>query len=391
MVGGGISGAAAAYRLARDGVGVTLVDAGHQGQATAAGAGIISHAGMRGLPYHWTRLFRESTRYYGTLVSRLAEDGEEHLGYAVVGEIIVAPGGDAPTRLAGIAARLSEENERWPDAPVGEIEILAPAEARRLFPPLAEGLGAVHTSKVARVDGRLLRDALRRAARRRGARLVAGTARLESSGDAAVPVVEIDGQRIEAAAVIVAAGAWTPELLAPLGAAPPVAPQRGQIIHLTLPSTGTASFPVVSGHGSDYVVCFPPTRVVVGATREDGSGFDYRVTAGGANEVLNRALGIAPGLAAATLHEIRVGFRPASADGMPILGALPGHDGLYLATGFGPSGLTLAPYSADLVAAVVSGGATPTPGQTATDLLTPFSASRFPAGEDSPNAPSATG
>ena len=103
------------------------------------------------------------------------------------------------------------------------------------------------------------------------------------------------------------------------------------------------------------MVGFPPDRVVVGATRETGSGFDYRVTAGGVGELLVRALGVAPGLASATVAEMRVGFRPASPDGQPILGAVAGHKGLYLATGFGPSGLTLAPYSAALVAALASG------------------------------------
>lgn len=376
VVGGGISGASAAYRLAGDGVEVTLVDARHDGQATAAGAGIISHGALRSLPSHWIGLFRESTRYYRALVSRLAEDGEPDVGYAVVGEIIIAPGADGPARLSEMATRLAEENDQWPDRPVGEIGVLSPVEARQLFPPLAQGLGAVHTSKVARVDGRLLRDALHRAAARRGARLVTGAARLASRGADVAPAVEVAGERIEAGSVIIAAGAWTPELMAPLGVGVPVVPQRGQIVHLALPGADTASYPVVSGHGSDYVVAFPPDRVVLGATREDGSGFDYRVTAGGTHAILTRALGIAPGLAGGTLREIRVGFRPVSPDGMPILGAVPGYDRLYLATGFGPSGLTLGPYSADLVAAAAAGGPAPGGGD-ATELLAPFSSGRF--------------
>lgn len=380
VVGGGISGAAAAYRLSRDGVGVTLVDAAHEGQATAAGAGIISHAALRPLPDHWMRLFRESTRYYGSLVSHLAEDGEPDVGYAVVGEIIIAPGEDGPDRLVEIASTLSRENDRWPDLPVGEIDMLSPAEARRLFPPLADGLGAVHTSKVGRVDGRLLRDALHRAVTRRRGRVVTGTVRLEDRGGASAPAVHVAGERIEVDAVIVAAGAWTPELLVPLGVDLPVAPQRGQIVHVAVPAADTSSYPVVSGHGAGYMVAFPTGRVVLGATREDGAGFDYRVTAGGVGDILNRALEVAPGLGGATLQEIRVGFRPASSDGMPILGPVPGFTGLFVATGFGPSGLTLGPYSADLVAATATGARPSTPGDVAADVLAPFSPSRFGAG-----------
>ena len=110
-------------------------------------------------------------------------------------------------------------------------------------------------------------------------------ARLRASSSAS-PTVEAAGERLKAEAVIVAAGAWTPEVLAPLGATVAIEPQRGQIIHLALPGTTTEEFPVLSGYGSDYMVTFPPDRVVVGATRETGSGFDYRITAGGVNELL---------------------------------------------------------------------------------------------------------
>ncbi len=51
--------------------------------------------------------------------------------------------------------------------------------------------------------------------------------------------------------------------------------------------------------------------MVAGATRETGSGFDVRVTPGGLAEILANALSVAPGLAAGTLLETRVGLRPA--------------------------------------------------------------------------------
>ena len=175
----------------------------------------------------------------------------------------------------------------------------------------------MHVSGVARIDGRLLRDALQRTVVRLGGRVVTGPARLRSSSSAS-PTVELANERSKAEAVIVAAGAWTQEVVAPLGAAVAIEPQRGQILHLALPGTTTEEFPVLSGYGSDYMVTFPPDRVVVGATRETGSGFDYRITAGGVNELLSRALRVAPGLAGATLAEVRVGFRPATPDGRPI-------------------------------------------------------------------------
>ncbi len=133
----------------------------------------------------------------------------------------------------------------------------------------------------------------------------------------------------------------------------------------------TASWPVVSPlGGSHYLLAFPDARVVVGATRETGAGFDHRVTAAGQLEVLEQALAVAPGLRDATLLETRVGFRPATPDGRPVLGALPGHPHVVLATGFGPGGLTLAPFAGSLVADVVLGG-------TPQVDLTPYRPDRF--------------
>jgi D-amino-acid dehydrogenase len=72
-------------------------------------------------------------------------------------------------------------------------------------------------------------------------------------------------------------------------------------------------------------------------------------------EVLESAFSIADGLREATLEEIRIGFRPKSLDGLPILGKVPGQDNLYLATGHGPAGLSLGAHSGALVANLVLG------------------------------------
>jgi D-amino-acid dehydrogenase len=94
---------------------------------------------------------------------------------------------------------------------------------------------------------------------------------------------------------------------------------------------------------------------VVGATRETGSGFDYRVTAAGAAEVLNAGLAVAPGLRSWTLDEIRIGFRPLALDEVPKLGPVPGLDNLLIGNGLGPSGLTMGPYCGLLLAQAALG------------------------------------
>jgi D-amino-acid dehydrogenase len=238
------------------------------------------------------------------------------------------------------------------------VRRLDPAQARELFPALAPELSAVHVSGAGRVDGRQLRLALLGAAESRGARFVEGRAVLHVSGDRVNGVV-VGRDVIGADAVVIAAGAWGSDLVTPLGLHLDVSPQRGQITHLDLPGTDTTSWPVVLPVSSHYLLAFPGSRVVVGATRETDSGFDYRVTAAGQREVLDEALRVAPGLADATLLETRVGFRPASPDGEPLLGAVTGHPEVLVAGGFGHSGLTLAPFSGHVVAALALGEPAP--------------------------------
>jgi D-amino-acid dehydrogenase len=103
------------------------------------------------------------------------------------------------------------------------------------------------------------------------------------------------------------------------------------------------------------MLTFPESRVVVGATRESDAGFDYRVTAGGAYELLREALRLAPGLAAGTVLETRVGFRPVTPDGLPLFGRPSDVTGLVVATGLGPTGLTIGPYLGALAAGLAQG------------------------------------
>lgn len=119
-----------------------------------------------------------------------------------------------------------------------------------------------------------------------------------------------------------------------------------------------------------YLLPFADRRVVVGAARETGAGFEPRLTAAGVAAVLSDALRVAPGLRPATVRELRVGLRPATPDGDPILGSLLGCDGLWAATGMGPQGLTIAPYCGRLVADAILGRAPELD-------LSPYSAARL--------------
>lgn len=344
VVGAGIVGASSAYHLARQGVEVVIVDKSHQGQATAAGAGIVCPWLSSPKDENWYRLAKESARYYPTLISRLEKDGESDVGYGRVGALSVSSNSE---ELDRIEKRVRERALEAPE--VGEISRLTAKQAKDLFPPLDENLAAVHVPGAARVDGRLLRDALLRAAEKHGAVRRTGEARLETKDDQVVGV-NVDGEVISADTVVAAAGAWIADLLRPLDIGIPVEPQRGQIVHLKLRGQNTSQWPVILPESSHYMVAFDDSRVVVGATRETGSGFDYRVTAGGIEEVIREALSVAPGLSDGELYEVRIGFRPMGPDNLPLLGQISNIPRLIIANGLGASGLTMGPYVGHLAA-----------------------------------------
>jgi D-amino-acid dehydrogenase len=350
VVGSGIVGSACAWTAARLGAEVVLVDAELAGRATAAGAGIICPWSSRVDEPVWYALACTAAREYPALVASLAEAGAGEVSYRQVGALYLAADVEQASRdRDALQARRSAAPE------IGEVAVLSPAEAQALFPPLRTDVAAVHISGAARVDGRLMAAALASAARRSGAVVVAGAARLAVKAGR-VAGVHVDGQFVAGDAVVAATGAWTAEFVAPAGALVRVSPQRGQIAHISVAPARTAGWPVIlpaaSGH---YLLAFDDSRVVVGATRETGSGFDYRVTPGGLAEVLGEALSVAPGLRSGTYLETRVGFRPAGPDHLPLLGPVGGVDGLVVATGLGASGLTLGPLAGAVAARAALG------------------------------------
>lgn len=373
IIGGGVVGAGAAFHLAGEGVDVTLVDRSDSGHATAAGAGIIAPGtSLRPLPAFFP-LAADAVRYYPQMVERLAELDAGDTRYDVVGYLFVATSEDELVELAH-AHRVMDERYRNGMPNLGVTRRIGADEARELFPALADIAGAIHVPEAARVDGDYLRRALIKGAQRLGVRVAVGNARIVSATDTAVEVM-IDHERRTFDRVIVAAGAWTNAVLEPLGVSIPVAPQKGQIMHLGMGDTDTSRWPIVGGFGSQYILTFAPSRVVCGATRETGSGYDLRVTAGGLNAVTNEALRVAPGLADGTLLEMRVGLRPLSDDGLPFIDRVQGHESVVVSAGHGPSGLQLGPWSGLLAAELAMD-------QAPSSNIEPFALGRTPAPHD---------
>ena len=370
VVGGGLLGTATAYHLVSAGARTLLVDRADTGRATDAGAGIISPETNSRDPDIWFELAVASGEYYPAFIDRLRGDQGGDTGYARCGQLVVAVSDDevAPFERA---RRLVFERQRRRGRPSpDDLHEVSSAEARELFPALAPVQGAIYSRGGARVDGRLLNRAVLAAAESRGLTVRhGGVDRLVRERDAVTGVV-IGGETVSAGAVAIAGGAWSETFGKELGVSIPVAPQRGQIIHLGLHGTDTGRWPVISAFHHHYLVAWPDSRVVAGATRETGSGFAPHTTSAGVREVLSEALRVAPGLASAEIREIRVGLRPFAADALPVLGPVPGVRGIFLVTGHGPSGLTLGPFSAKAVAGQMLGKAPEMD-------LSPYSIARF--------------
>ena len=364
VLGGGIVGTSAAYAAVRRGARVALVDAGLPGRATDAGAGIVSPVALdrdEARP-EWTALVAECVQHYQALLADVDAAAPEGAGSATfrrVGEIVVAPDASYDEQLEEIAVRLgTPEGRAAHGVTVPPVDVSGP-RVHEWWPELRSDLHALHIADVGRVDGRRFSARLL-AATRRAAGLIGGGSLFEITGhgrldpDGPGPAVLVDGRRFAARAVLVATGSWAGEDLAGLGVATTVRPVRGQIVHLRT-AAPTGDRPVVNSLGGSYLLGFDD-RVVVGATHED-VGFEARVTAAGQHAVLTEALDLAPGLGRATLLETRVGLRPVSSDGLPLVGAVGG--GVHLASGLGAWGLTLGPLLGELAARHALGDALP--------------------------------
>jgi D-amino-acid dehydrogenase len=341
VIGGGLVGAALAFELTELGATVTLIDRRDVGRATDAGAGILSPATIIDDDDAWLDLCEAAAEHHERMARRF------DTSWSSCGSLSLS------TRASDVGAlELLADQVARRRSPVVAI---TPEEARERLPILGQVQAALWNPDAARLDGRRCCAALLDAARAGGATVSDGDVRrLVIQGDR-IAAVEVDGVGpLDCSAVVVAGGAWSPAFAEQLGVGLGVRPMRGQILHLGVDGTDTSSWPIAQPVFGHYLVPWPDSRVAVGATYED-VGFDPRVTAAGLAEVLREALRVAPGLATASMIEARVGLRPGSVDDRPFLGSLPGFQNAYVATGHGPEGLLLGPFTAKLVAQLIVG------------------------------------
>jgi glycine oxidase len=226
---------------------------------------------------------------------------------------------------------------RWLDA----------AEARSAEPGLSDQVrGAVRFREAQVTPIRLVR-ALARAAAAQGAEIREGSpvGALSVRSGQVHGVQTAEGQ-LRADVVVLAAGPWSPALASAAGAVLDVRPSRGQLVMIR--PHGAAMRHVLTWRGC-YLVPKPDGTVVAGSTEED-AGFDDRPTVDGVAGLLQFASRAVPALGGATIERVWAALRPATPDGQPVIGAMPGVPNLVAATGHNRTGILLAPVTAELIA-----------------------------------------
>ena len=346
VIGGGIVGATASYYLARAGHSVSVFDSGN-GQATAAAAGIISPWLSRRRNKKWYRLVSEGAAFYDKMLADLASDGLKTDAYARCGALIL---GQSTKYIQEVHDRALERREQAPL--IGSVAILKGAELKKIFPPLSNVEQALYVGGGARVDGRELTKTLLQATTRFGGSIHKGIVSLAKDNDGTLSVLTPDGpQRFDA--VILAAGAWLPQLLQPLGYTVDVRGQKGQLVVLQNEDNNPQNYPVIMPQGEIDLLPFGHGKTVIGASHENDKGYDLQPDTSVTDPMLVQALTWLPNLKEAATIDIRVGTRAYTSDFSPFFGSVPGLQNCFAASGLGSSGLTSGPLIGYLLAELV--------------------------------------
>ncbi len=350
VIGAGVIGCAVAHALAREDAAVLVLDANTPGAgASQASAGVLAphieaspHTALQALGV-------ESLEMYDAFVQTVRSDAGFDIPYVRDGTLEVAATDAGVERLAGKAERLSTQGVPCEFVDGDRLRELEPtvsaAQRAGLFIP-------VHGT----IRVRDLVDALRLAAVHRGARFSQPERVAQVHTEGPLFRVETHSGTHSAPWVIVTSGAWSTTLPIDGHKAPPTKPVRGQLLRLL--ATGPSLRRALWGEQC-YLVPWGD-ELLVGATVED-VGFDQRATLSGVTTLALAAQALVPALEHATFSQVRVGLRPGSPDGLPLIGPSSRMPSLVFATGHYRNGILLAPLTARLVCDIVARRDVPIP------------------------------
>ena len=343
VVGGGIVGTSAAAYLAEAGRRVLLVEQ----TAIAAGAsgrnsGVVQHPFdpvLVGLHLETLDLYRDL-------------DGFD-LPAGPVGLLYVTDDVQGVKRLTDEIAMTN---------PGLGPRFVSPDEMMSLEPSLAPGMAACRLDIGYPFGPALATRAYAALAERRGVEIRVGASASIATQAGRADGVMIDGQRIVAGDVLVAAGPWSPAIIDPSGSWRPIVRRWGVVVQVALASPPThvleeAEISIEPGAADDDDAGHAFSLVTAGGVTSLGSTFlaDEPDVTATVPSLIRRGTGFVPAIADAATGPARVCARPLSLDGRPLLGRVPGADGLWMAAGHGPWGISTGPASGRLIADLMVG------------------------------------
>jgi glycine oxidase len=337
VIGGGIIGAACARAAARRGLHVLVLEPGPDpAAASPASAGMLA-AQIEPTDEVLLGLCVRSRDLYDQLAADLKDTTGIDVGFWRGGIASVAFEEAEGDVLKEHVARQRQAGLR--------CDWLEPADVHERWPGAApDCCGALFAPEDGAVDPQALTRALLADARRLGAALHPVRAEEIRCSGSRVSGVRADGEEIGADRVIVAAGAWSPQL-AGLPRALTVEPVRGQMAMTPWPTQLPPAILYYFHHG--YVLT-RGKEAILGSTMEH-AGFDGSVTNEGLAQIFRSAVRLLPALRSLPVERTWAGLRPVTPDGRPILGADPDIAGLLYATGHGRNGVVLAALTGEVI------------------------------------------
>ena len=353
IIGGGISGCSAAYQLARRGASVRLLEKSHLAAgSTGRTVGIIRQHYSNEIT---ARMAQRSLRVWEDFAEVIGGDA----GFVRSG-VIFAVG---PAEREKMAANVAMQRR------LGiRVEMLDATDLRAVVPALrGDDFGAIaFEPEGGYADGALATAAYARRASARGATITQGAeCRQILVEKGRILGVETADEIIHAPVVINAAGPWAARLTAALGFETPAQPSRHQVAVFQQPADGA-----LAGHPflADFVNHFY-TRGETGTLTLSGSldpreAQDTVADPDHYNEVVSMDFNLEmaertqerlPAMAAARVSKGWVGLYTVTPDWHPIIGPLPGVEGLILAYGFSGSGFKMGPVVGEMLADLALG------------------------------------
>nr|WP_314487819.1 glycine oxidase ThiO [uncultured Pseudomonas sp.] len=342
IVGGGVIGLLTALNLAAKVEQVTVCDQGEVGRESSwAGGGIVSPL------YPWR---------YSAAVTALAHWSQDF--YPQLAERLLAVTGIDPqvhtTGLYWLDLDDQDEALAWAAQQQRALAEVAIDTVYKAVPALGPGFAqAIHMADVANVRNPRLVKALTAALQAlpnvtlREHCPVSGFAR---EGERVTGVLTADGI-LPADEVVLCAGAWSGDLLRTLDIDLPVQPVKGQMILFKCEEDFLPSMVLANGR---YAIPRQDGHILVGSTLEH-VGYDKQPTHHALASLVASASDLLPALAEASVVGHWAGLRPGSPEGVPYIGPVPQHEGLWLNCGHFRNGLVLAPASCQLFCDLLTG------------------------------------